>query len=49
MRRGYKAFLKGTATDLPTRAFVLARPKQEANELFAGLRKWSKVLSSQEH
>lgn len=49
MRRGYKLFLLGTATDLPTRAIVLAPAKKEANELFAGLRKWSKVLSSAEH
>jgi hypothetical protein len=49
MRRGYRLFLLGTATDLPTRAFVLAPPKKDANELFAGLRKWGKVLSSAEH
>lgn len=49
MRRGYKLFLLGTVTDLPTRPFVLAPAKTGANELFAGLRKWNKVLSSSEH
>jgi hypothetical protein len=49
VNRGYRAFLLGTATDLPTRAFVVAPRQTRANELFASLRKWNKVISSQEH
>ncbi len=49
MSPGYRAFLLGTATDLPTRAFVLLPPKSDASELFAGLRKWNKVISSVQH
>jgi hypothetical protein len=48
MRPGYRAFLYGTATDLPTRPFKLARSR-EADELFAAMRKWNKVISSSEH
>lgn len=49
MRQGYRAFLLGTATDLPTRGFKLAPPKSGAAEMFAGLRKWNKVISNQQH
>lgn len=48
MRRGYKAFLKGTATDLPTTGLKLAPPRK-AELLFANVRKWNKVISSAEH
>jgi hypothetical protein len=47
MSPGYRAFLLATATDLPTRAYVLA-PRMNGNELFASLRKWGKVISSQQ-
>jgi hypothetical protein len=49
MRRGYRAFLMGTATDLPTRAIVLSPVQSRASDLFASLRKWNKVISSTEH
>jgi hypothetical protein len=45
MRRGYKAFLMGTATDLPTRGFKLER-KTQADVLFEGIQRWSKVISN---
>lgn len=48
MRPGYRAFLMGTATDLPTRGFTLNRRKT-ANEIFASVRKWDKVVTSAEH
>lgn len=46
MRAAYKLFLLGTATDLPTRPYVLAPRQSRANELFASVRKWNKVVSS---
>lgn len=48
MRRGYRAFLMGTATDQNTRAYKLARPKTQAEELLGSMRKWNKVISSTE-
>jgi hypothetical protein len=45
VRRGYKAFLMGTATDLPTRAIVLSPLQTRAQELFSSIRKWDKVQS----
>ena len=48
MRRGYRAFLYGSATDLPTTGLKLAPPRK-AEVLFEGIRKWSKVISSTEH
>jgi hypothetical protein len=49
MRAGYRAFLMGTATDLPTRGFSLTPAKSEAIELVANLRKWNKGISLTEH
>jgi len=49
MRRGYRAFLMGTATDQNTRAFSLTPPKTQAEALLGSLRKWNKVISSTEH
>lgn len=46
MNPGYRAFLLGTATDLPTRAYVLAPRQTGANALFASLRKRGKVISN---
>ena len=48
MRPGYRAFLMGTATDLPTRGFRVAK-KSEAQELFDGIQRWSKVISNLPH
>lgn len=48
MRRGYKAFLMGTASDLPTRGFAVNR-KTQAQVLFEGIHKWSKVVSNLPH
>jgi hypothetical protein len=48
MRRGYKAFLMGTATDLPTRGFSLDK-KTQAEALFEGVRNWGKVISNLPH
>jgi hypothetical protein len=48
MRAGYRAFLMGTATDLPTRGFSLAKQSQ-ADVLFEGIRNWGKVLSNRPH
>jgi hypothetical protein len=44
MRRGYKAFLMGTATDLPTGGFKVAH-KTQAEVLFEGIRNWGRVVS----
>jgi hypothetical protein len=46
--KGYRAFLMGTATDLPTRGFRLEKKKQ-ADVLFEGIRNWGKVLSNRRH
>lgn len=48
MIRGYRAFLMGTATDLPTRGYSVAK-KTKAEELFGSIRKWNKVISSAKH
>lgn len=48
MNRGYRAFLMGTATDLPTRGFGVAH-KSEAQVLFEGIQRWSKVISNLPH
>ena len=48
MNRGYRAFLMGTATDLPTRGFVLDT-KSKADVLFEGIRNWGKVISNLPH
>lgn len=48
MRRGYRAFLMGTATDLPTRGFTVER-KTQAEALFESVRNWGRVISNQPH
>jgi hypothetical protein len=48
VRRGYQAFLMGTATDLPTRGFTLPE-RSRADEIFADITKWSKVISNLPH
>ncbi len=48
MRKHYRAFLLASATDQPTRAFVLNR-RAKANELVAAVRKWDKVVSNLPH
>ena len=46
MRRYLRACLMASATELPTRPIILAPRKTRANELFASLRKWGKVVSN---
>lgn len=48
MKKGYRAFLMGTATDLPTRGFTVAK-KSEAQMAFEGIRRWNKVISNLPH
>lgn len=48
MRRGYRAFLMGTATDQPCGGFGLDK-KTSAEVLFEGIRKWGKVISNLPH
>lgn len=48
MSKGYRAFLLATATDLPCRGFKVTR-KSEAQELFEGIQRWSKVISNLPH
>jgi hypothetical protein len=48
MRAGYKAFLMGTATDLPTRGYRLEN-KTPAQAMFDDIRKWNKVVSNLQH
>ena len=48
MSRGYRAFLLATATDLPTRGFAVSK-KSEAQALFEGIQRWSKVISNLPH
>jgi hypothetical protein len=48
MRPGYRAFLMGTATDLPTSGLVLPK-RSKTDEIFADITKWSKVISNLPH
>jgi hypothetical protein len=49
VRRGYRAFLLGTATDQTCRGFYLAPQQSETDFVVANMRKWNKVLSVTQH